>query len=47
MHGQVRELCSAYGQLDVLWLDFSYDDMVGETWQANDLVAMVRQLHPR
>jgi alpha-L-fucosidase len=29
LHGQVRELCTNYGQLDILWFDFSYDQMVG------------------
>ena len=46
MHGQVRELCSGYGQLDILWLDFSYDDMSGEKWRATELVKMVRSLQP-
>ncbi|GHT67168.1 alpha-L-fucosidase [Spirochaetia bacterium] len=43
MHGQVEELVSGYGKLDVLWFDFSYDDMSGETWRAQDLVRMVRR----
>ena len=30
MHGQVRELCTEYGKLDLMWFDFSYDDMTGE-----------------
>lgn len=25
MHEQIRELCSGYGKLDVMWFDFSYD----------------------
>ena len=25
MHAQVRELCTNYGKLDLLWFDFSYD----------------------
>ena len=32
MHGQVREVCTNYGKLDLLWFDFSYDDMTGEKW---------------
>ena len=31
MHAQVRELCSNYGRLDLLWFDFSYDQLRGET----------------
>ena len=27
MHGQVKELVTGYGKLDLLWFDFSYDDM--------------------
>ena len=30
MHGQVKELVTGYGKLDLLWFDFSYDDMAGE-----------------
>lgn len=30
MHGQVKELVTNYGKLDLLWFDFSYDDMTGE-----------------
>lgn len=47
MHGQVRELVTGYGPLDVMWWDFSYGRMQGETWRADDLVAMVREHHPK
>lgn len=50
LHGQVRELCTNYGRLDVLWFDFSYGEgercMRGETWRAHELVTMVRGLQP-
>ena len=46
MHAQVRELCSNYGKLDLLWFDFSYDDLRGEAWKATELVEMVRSLQP-
>lgn len=46
MHGQVRELCTRYGRLDVLWFDFSYDQLRGEAWRANELADMVRTLQP-
>lgn len=46
MHGQVRELCTNYGKIDILWFDFSYDDMVGERWKATELINMVRSLQP-
>lgn len=46
MHAQVRELCTNYGKLDILWFDFSYDDLRGEAWRAAELVEMVRSLQP-
>lgn len=46
MHGQVRELCSNYGTIDILWFDFSYWQMRGEAWRATELVEMVRELQP-
>lgn len=46
MHGQVRELCENYGRIDLLWLDYSYRDMVGEKWRATELTNMVRTLQP-
>lgn len=46
MHAQVRELCENYGKLDILWFDFSYGEMRGETWRATELVNMVRTLQP-
>lgn len=46
MHGQIREICTNYGQLDLLWFDFSYDDMRGEKWGATELINMVRTLQP-
>jgi len=46
MHGQIRELCTNYGQIDILWLDFSYDKLNGEAWRATELVNMVRSLQP-
>ena len=50
LHNQVRELCTNYGKLDILWFDFSYENenavMRGETWKATQLVEMVRQLQP-
>ncbi len=50
MHGQVKELCTQYGKLDIMWFDFSYrddcHDMTGETWQATKLVNMIRSYQP-
>lgn len=36
----------AYGKLDILWFDFSYGEMTGEKWRAEELMAMVRQYQP-
>lgn len=46
MHGQVRELCTKYGKIDVMWFDFAYDNMVGEKWKATELVNMIRSYQP-
>lgn len=50
MHNQIREICTNYGKLDILWFDFSYENengvMRGETWKATELVNMVRSLQP-
>jgi len=46
MHGQVEELCTNYGQIDIFWFDFSYDDMSREKWKATELVRMVRSYWP-
>ncbi len=46
MHGQVEELCSNYGKLDLLWFDFSYGEIKGEKWKATELLKMVRKLQP-
>ncbi len=46
MHNQIREICTNYGKIDLMWFDFSYDDMEGEKWQAAKLINMVRELQP-
>jgi alpha-L-fucosidase len=46
MHGQVEELVTKYGKLDLLWLDFSFDEYRGEKWGASKLVEMVRRHQP-
>ena len=49
-HGQVRELLTNYGKIDILWFDFSYKDSVnemsGEKWGAADLIRMIREIQP-
>lgn len=46
MHGQVKELLTNYGHLDLMWFDFSYDNMKNETWKAEELMEMVRSIQP-
>jgi alpha-L-fucosidase len=51
LHGQVRELLTQYGEVDILWFDFSYPKEDGsgkghQDWRSADLLQMVRQLQP-
>ena len=46
VHGQVRELMSNYGRIDILWYDVPWP-YSPEEWHAVDLNAMVRNLQPR
>src|SRR6202162_4868954 len=45
IHGQVRELCSNYGKLDILWYDVNWP-LKPEGWEAAQMNAMVRKLQP-
>lgn len=42
MHGQLRELCSNYGQVDLLW----FDQQGGGPWDAENLFKLVRGIQP-
>jgi len=44
LHGQIRELCSNYGRLDILW----FDGLGGKAtdWDAERLFKMIRTLQP-
>jgi alpha-L-fucosidase len=54
LHGQVEELLTSFGKIDVIWFDFSYPDYIhrglpgkGRTdWDSEKLVAVVRRLQP-
>lgn len=46
MHGQVCELVTEYGKLDIMWFDFSYGEMTGEKWRATELIRMIRRHQP-
>lgn len=49
LHNQVRELMTNYGQVDLLWLDYSYPGEGGKghkDWDSEKLLKMVRKLQP-
>ncbi len=54
LHGQVEELLTRYGDLDVLWFDFSYPGREThgfpgkgrDDWDSEKLVELVRKLQP-
>lgn len=45
MFGQVRELLTNYGRIDLLWFDGQWEHTPDE-WRAADLIAMIRELQP-
>lgn len=57
LHGQVRELLTGYGKIDILFYDFSYpagtrgrpENWIGkghEDWNAEELIKLTRELQP-
>lgn len=47
LHGQVDELVSNYGKVDVIWWDYSSQDFQGEAaWRAPELMRKVREKQP-
>ncbi len=44
LHGQLREICSNYGRIDIIW----FDGLGGKAkdWDSGNLVKMIRQLQP-
>lgn len=46
LHGQVRELVTGYGDIDVIWWDYSMPKCQGEKWRSDDLIALVRKHQP-
>jgi len=45
VHAQVRELCTNYGKIDILWYDGGWP-YTAEDWRSAELNAMVRSLQP-
>lgn len=56
LHGQVRELLTEFGKVDILWFDFSFPDKENPedhatgksrfSWRSEELLRMVRELAP-
>ncbi len=54
LHGQVRELLTQFGKIDIMWYDFSYSHIDWgwakgkgkDDWQSEKLLAMTRELQP-
>ncbi|MFW5750917.1 MAG: alpha-L-fucosidase [Planctomycetota bacterium] len=51
LHCQVRELLTGYGEVDILWFDFSYPGRGPEgkgraDWRSEELIALIRELRP-
>jgi len=57
LHGQVRELLTRFGKIDILWFDFSYPSRENEggkpwigkgrdDWKSKELIQMIRSLQP-
>jgi alpha-L-fucosidase len=47
LHAQTKELCTNYGDIDILWWDYSVDDFQGDpAWGATQLMALVRSHQP-
>ena len=49
MRNQVTELLTEYGQIDIMWFDFTYPRPTGkkaEDWEAEELLKLVRKLNP-
>ncbi len=45
VHCQVRELCTNYGKIDIIWYDGGWPHSA-DAWRSKELNAMVRQLQP-
>ena len=46
LHGQLHELLTNYGKIDILWSDFSYEEKGVKEWEAEKIVSMAREINP-
>jgi alpha-L-fucosidase len=47
LHGQVEEIMSNYGPIDIVWWDYSKEQCQGESWRAKELIELVRKHQPQ
>ena len=46
MFKQIRELLENYGEIPLMWFDFSFDEKGPEDWDAANLLNLIRSLQP-
>jgi len=46
LHGQVRELLTNYGKIDIMWFDFTPKEKSRADWDAESLAKLVHELQP-
>jgi alpha-L-fucosidase len=46
LHGQVRELLTNYGKIDVMWFDWTPPQKSRADWDSENLAKLVRELQP-
>lgn len=46
MHGQIKELATNYGELDILWADFSSKELEGESWGTERILSDLIKWQP-
>ncbi len=46
LHGQLRELLTNYGKIDILWSDFSYEGKGAKEWESEEIIRMTREINP-
>jgi alpha-L-fucosidase len=46
LHGQVRELLTNYGKIDIMWFDFTPQEKSRADWRSEELVKLVHELQP-
>jgi len=46
LHGQIGELLTNYGKIDILWPDFSSEEKGAKEWKAEKIIHMAREINP-